>query len=87
MKAITNIRLTARKLATRLHSAAPTRADKQRGASALEYIVLAAAIIFIVGILATNTTVQTTLETAFNNLFTDAEGVAGGADGGTGGGT
>ncbi|MBL7252056.1 Flp family type IVb pilin [Alloalcanivorax marinus] len=72
MKAITNIRLTTQKLAARLYSVAPTRADKQRGASALEYIVLAAAIIFVVGILATNDTVQTTLQTAFTQLFTDA---------------
>ncbi|MDC0661249.1 hypothetical protein [Marinobacter sp. SS21] len=53
---------------------------KQQGASALEYIVLAAAIIIIVGWLATDTTVRTTLVTAFQGLFTDA--ASGGADGG-----
>lgn len=73
MKAITNIRLTTQKLASRLYSVAPTRADKQRGASALEYIVLAAAIIFIVGVLASNNQVRNTLKGAFDNLFSDAE--------------
>ena len=37
----------------RLYTQLPGRARKQRGASALEYIVLAAAIIVIVGVLAT----------------------------------
>ncbi|WP_375177428.1 hypothetical protein [Marinobacter mobilis] len=46
---------------------------QQKGATALEYIVLAAAIIIIVGVLASNTTVQTTLTNAFNNLFTNAQ--------------
>jgi len=50
----------------------PGRARKQRGASALEYIVLAAALIIIIGVLATNGTVRTALETAFTDLFTEA---------------
>ena len=79
MKSLTIFTTASQQLAARLFSRGRTQADKQRGASALEYIVLAAAIIFIVGILATNETVQTTLETAFNNLFTDAEGVADGS--------
>ena len=78
MKSLTIFTTASQQLAARLFSRGRTQADKQRGASALEYIVLAAAIIFIVGILATNETVQTTLETAFNNLFTEAEGVADG---------
>ena len=76
MKSLTIFTNVSQQLAARLFSRGRTQADKQRGASALEYIVLAAAIIFIVGILATNETVQTTLETAFNNLFTEAQGVA-----------
>ena len=76
MKSLTIFTSVSQQLAARLFSRGRTQADKQRGASALEYIVLAAAIIFIVGILATNETVQTTLETAFNNLFTEAQGVA-----------
>jgi Flp pilus assembly pilin Flp len=76
MKSLTVFTNASQQLAARLFSRGRTQADKQRGASALEYIVLAAAIIFIVGILATNETVQTTLETAFNNLFTEAQGVA-----------
>lgn len=56
----------------RLYTQLPGRARKQRGASALEYIVLAAALIIIIGVLATNGTVSTALETAFTNLFTDA---------------
>ena len=56
----------------RLYTQLPGRARKQRGASALEYIVLAAALIIIIGVLATNGTVGTALETAFTNLFTKA---------------
>ena len=78
MKSIIHLHFGLQKLAVRLFGGVSTRADKQRGASALEYIVLAAAIIFIVGILSTNTTVQTTLENAFNNLFSDAAGTDGG---------
>ncbi|WP_370203808.1 hypothetical protein [Alloalcanivorax venustensis] len=79
MKSLTIFTTASQRLAARLFSRGRTQADKQRGASALEYVVLAAAIIFIVGILATNDGVRTTLETAFNNLFTEAEGMADGA--------
>jgi len=72
MKSLTVFTNVSQQLAARLFSRGRTQADKQRGASALEYIVLAAAIIFIVGILATNDTVQGTLETAFKQLFSDA---------------
>ncbi len=51
---------------------------KQQGATALEYIVLAAAIIFIVGVLSTNDTVRESLGTAFEGLFTEA--LSGGDD-------
>ena len=76
MKSLTIFTTASQRLAARLFSRGRTQADKQRGASALEYIVLAAAIIFIVGILATNDTVQTSLEDAFEGLFDSAEGVA-----------
>ncbi len=72
MKSSTVFTNASQQRAARLFSRGRTQADKQRGASALEYIVLAAAIIFIVGILATNETVQTTLENAFKQLFSDA---------------
>ena len=57
----------------RLYTQLPGRARKQRGASALEYIVLAAALIIIIGVLATNSTVQDALEGAFEGLFQSAE--------------
>jgi len=73
MKSLTIFTNVSQQLAARLFCRGRTQADKQRGASALEYIVLAAAIIFIVGILATNTTVQNTLQSAFENLFSSAQ--------------
>ncbi|MBD3649883.1 MAG: hypothetical protein HUJ15_00925 [Alcanivorax sp.] len=73
MKSLTIFTTASQRLAARLFSRGRTQADKQRGASALEYIVLAAAIIFIVGILATNTTVQNTFQSAFENLFSSAQ--------------
>lgn len=57
----------------RLYTQLPGRARKQRGASALEYIVLAAALIIIIGVLATNDTVKLALEGAFEGLFDSAE--------------
>ncbi|KZY37012.1 hypothetical protein A3754_10835 [Alcanivorax sp. HI0083] len=61
----------------RLYCQLPGRARKQRGASALEYIVLAAALIIIIGVLATNDTVSDALETAFSDLFSDASDTSG----------
>ena len=66
-----------RLLMIRLYTQLPGRARNQRGASALEYIVLAAALIIIIGVLATNQTVQTTINSAFSNLFTDASNAGG----------
>ena len=57
----------------RLYTQLPGRARKQRGASALEYIVLAAALIIIIGVFATNDTVKLALEGAFEGLFDSAE--------------
>ncbi|MGB2247521.1 MAG: Flp family type IVb pilin [Alcanivorax sediminis] len=64
-------------LMARLFTRMPGRAHGQRGASALEYIVLAAALIIIIGVLATNTTVQDALNSAFENLFADASNAGG----------
>ncbi len=76
MKPITQLQFGLQKLAVRLFGGASTRADKQRGASALEYIVLAAAIIVIVGVLAASG-VGDTLVTTFQDLFSDASNVEG----------
>lgn len=57
----------------RLYAQLPGRARKQRGASALEYIVLAAALIIIIGVLSQNTAVRGALNTAFTDLFSDAQ--------------
>ena len=59
-------------LLVRLYTQLPGRARNQRGASALEYIILAAVLIAIIAFLATNGTVQETLEAAFDNLFDTA---------------
>lgn len=59
-------------LFVRLFTQMPGRARNQRGASALEYIILAAVLIAIIAFLATNGTVQETLEAAFDNLFDTA---------------
>ncbi|MGJ3257362.1 MAG: Flp family type IVb pilin [Alcanivorax sp.] len=65
-----------RLLMIRLYTQLPGRACNQRGASALEYIVLAAAIIVIVGVLATVFGGDSNpLSDAFRDLFTDAQDV------------
>ncbi len=51
--------------------------SKQKGASALEYIVLAAALIGILTVLATSD-IGTQVVTAFTSLFTDATSAADG---------
>ncbi|QVL42884.1 MAG: hypothetical protein KFB92_15820 [Alcanivorax sp.] len=48
MKSLTIFTSVSQQLAARLFSRGRTQADKQRGASALEYIVLAAAIVIAV---------------------------------------
>lgn len=66
-------------LLARLFTRMPGRAHGQRGASALEYIVLAAALIIIIGV-ALTTVGSDAIETAFTDLFDDA--AAGGGGGG-----
>lgn len=48
-----------------------TRRD-ERGVVSIEYIVLGAAIIVLIGVLGTNATVQKALQDAFTNLFNKA---------------
>jgi|TARA_B100000378_G_scaffold234350_1_gene200393 Flp pilus assembly pilin Flp len=48
MKSLTIVTNVSQQLAARLFSRGRTQADKQRGVSALEYIVLAAAIVIAV---------------------------------------
>ena len=67
-----------RLLMIRLYTQLPGRARNQRGASALEYIVLAAALIIIIGV-AINTVGSDAIETAFQNLFDSAGEGGGGA--------
>ena len=54
------------------HNAQRASRRQQRGASALEYIVLAASLIILLGGLASNSTVQNSINTAFTDLFSDA---------------
>lgn len=73
MKMIQSFNTAIQSLMVRLYTQMPTRSNRQRGASALEYIVLAAAIIIIIGVLATdNGGIKTAITTAFTKLFTDA---------------
>lgn len=67
-----SIRLTPHNKAKHTRSIVSKTRHAQCGAAALEYLVLAAAIIAIVTVLATNDTVKTALETAFEGLFTSA---------------
>lgn len=77
MKLLTVINTASQNLAARLFSRGRTQTDKQRGASALEYIVLAAAIIIIVGFALNNDDVKGILQDTFSGLFTDAQTAAG----------
>lgn len=52
---------------------AMTAPKQQKGASALEYIVLAAALIVVIGLALSDGGIQTALKDAFTNLFTDAQ--------------
>ena len=81
MKSLTIFTTASQRLAARLFSRGRTQADKQRGASALEYIVLAAVIIAIISLLAT-TDAADTITKAFTDLFKSA-GEAGGTGTGT----
>lgn len=60
-----------RLLMIRLYTQLPGRARNQRGASALEYIVLAAALIIIIGV-GINAVGSGAIQDAFQNLFDGA---------------
>ena len=72
MNIIRSVNHAAQWFAVRLYTRGSWRADRQRGASALEYIVLAAAVIFIIGILVSNTHIQNMFQNAFSNLISSA---------------
>lgn len=55
---------------TGLRSVAERR--NERGVVSIEYIVLGAAIILLIGVIGTNTAVQDALTQAFTKLFQDA---------------
>lgn len=50
------------------------RTRDERGVVSIEYLVLGAALIVLIAVIGTNSTVQTALQTAFSNLFTSAGG-------------
>lgn len=58
--------------AIRLQAHMLSSLHRQKGATALEYIVLAAAVIVILGVLATNDGVQSAVNSAFTGLFSEA---------------
>ena len=79
MKSIIHLHFGLQKLAVRLFGGVSTRADKQRGVSALEYIMLAAV---IVGLLVGLATVydgngNNPIVNFFNDLFDTAENPTG----------
>lgn len=49
-----------------------TERRNERGVVSIEYIVLGAAIILLIGVIGTNTAVQNALTEAFTKLFSDA---------------
>lgn len=76
MKMIQSFNTAIQSLMVRLFTQMPTRSNRQRGASALEYIVLAAAIIIIVGAALNNKDVKELLKETFSGLFTSAKTAA-----------
>lgn len=60
------------RLAVNLQTRTLTMGSRQKGASALEYIVLAAVLVGILTIAMTNDTIKTQVSNAFSGLFTDA---------------
>lgn len=75
MKIIQSVNHATQWLVVRLYTRGSSRADRQRGASALEYIVLAAVIIAIIAFLA-NTDVKDKLQEIFTGLFQSAKDAA-----------
>lgn len=74
MKAIEAINTVIQQIFVRLYTRGGSRADRQRGVSALEYIVLAAVLIAIILLLA-NSGLGTVLSDKFKALFSSASSV------------
>lgn len=72
MKSLTIFTNVSQQLAARLFSRGRTQADKQRGASALEYIVLAAAI--VVALVAASLIFGDEIPGIFQGLFDQVPG-------------
>lgn len=72
MKSLTIFTNASQQLAARLFSRGRTQADKQRGASALEYIVLAAAI--VVALVAASVIFGDEIPGIFQDLFDQVPG-------------
>ncbi|WOA31678.1 Flp family type IVb pilin [Alloalcanivorax xenomutans] len=79
MKMIQSINTATQSLMARLFSQMPTRSNRQRGASALEYIMLAAVIVGLLVVVATQfgEDGENPILNFFEKLFTEAEDAGG----------
>ena len=68
MKSLTIFTNVSQQLAARLFSRGRTQADKQRGASALEYIVLAAVIVIAIITALTTTDIASKITDTFQTI-------------------
>ena len=68
MKSLTIFTSVSQQLAARLFSRGRTQADKQRGASALEYIVLAAVIVIAIITALTTTDIASKITDTFQTI-------------------
>tara|TARA_R100000501_G_scaffold8915_1_gene18155 strand:+ start:1159 stop:1407 length:249 start_codon:yes stop_codon:yes gene_type:complete len=68
MKSLTIFTIASQQLAARLFSRGRTQADKQRGASALEYIVLAAVIVIAIITALTTTDIASKITDTFQTI-------------------
>jgi len=68
MKSLTIFTTASQRLAARLFSRGRTQADKQRGASALEYIVLAAVIVIAIITALTTTDIASKITDTFQTI-------------------
>ncbi|HAM76517.1 MAG TPA: hypothetical protein DD399_11750 [Alcanivorax sp.] len=68
MKSLTIFTTASQQLAARLFSRGRTQADKQRGASALEYIVLAAVIVIAIITALTTTDIASKITDTFQTI-------------------
>ncbi|MHA7915225.1 Flp family type IVb pilin [Alloalcanivorax xenomutans] len=82
MKMIQSFNTAIQSLMVRLFTQMPTRSNRQRGATALEYIMLAAVIIAILVYLSTQTDVQDAIKEAYENIFDKGKEAANTAAGG-----